>query len=645
MGLGSKVRVRGHIPLVLCQSTKLEIIDLARNQFSGSIPSCIGSLSNLTYLSLRSNLLEGPIPQEIGNLEALTILDLSQNRFSGPVPPEIENLEALESFHLSQNRLNGSIPKEIGNLEALIGLELSQNRLTGSISKEIGNLEALLFLNFSQNRLSGSIPQEIGNLEALKSLDLSQNRLSGSIPQEIGNLEALESLDLSQNRLNGSIPSQIAKLYWLSHLNLSFNQLSGPVPDLSATKLQTVYAGNGCWKIFLDTLQGNKGLSPCITSSNTSRANSNIPLYLKIYLPIAIFSTFSILCCLLFSRSKVKNNRAGEQPAKNGDIFSIWNYDGKIAYEDIIAATEDFDFRHCIGVGGYGSVYRAQLPCGKVVALKKLHRLEAENPAFDKSFRNEIKFLTEIRHRNIVKLHGFCLHQRSMFLIYQYMEKGSLFYNLRDEVEAVEMDWTKRIEIIKGMAHALSYLHHDCTPPIVHRDISSNNVLLNSSFEAFVADFGTARMLDLDSSNHTILVGTRGYIAPELAYTMAVTEKCDVYSFGVVALETLMGKHPEEVLSWVSSPTSLVNTKLIDVLDRRLPPPTSQLVARNLVQVATLTFACLNQKAKSRPTMKEVCKEFISRQTSLSVPLRMISLVELVKQGMHVGESSEVCPV
>ncbi|KAB2011423.1 hypothetical protein ES319_D09G019300v1 [Gossypium barbadense] len=272
----------------------------------------------------------------------------------------------------------------------------------------------------------------------------------------------------------------------------------------------------------------------------TNKANSSTILYyINIFLPIAIFFTFSILGYFLFSRFNLKNNRVGVQPTKNGDLCSIWNYDGKIAYEDIVAATEDFDFRYCIGVGGDGSVYRAQLPCGKVVALKKLHRLEAENPAFDKSFRNEIKFLTEIRHRSIVKLHGFCLHRRSMFLIYEYMERGSLFCNLRDEVEAMEMDWTKRVEIIKGIAHALSYLHYDCSPPIVHRDISSNNVLLNSSFEAFVADFGTAKMLDLESSNQTIIVGTCGYVAPELAYTMVVSKKCDVYSFKVVALETL----------------------------------------------------------------------------------------------------------
>mgnify|MGYP004716721667 CR=1 FL=1 len=122
--------------------------------------------------------------------------------------------------------------------------------------------------------------------------------------------------------------------------------------------------------------------------------------------------------------------------------------------------------------------------------------------------------LSKIRHRNIVKLFGFCLHQRCMFLIYEYMDRGSLFCILRDETEAVELDWIKRVNLIKGIASALSYLHHDCDPPIIHRDVSSNNILLNSQLEATLSDFGTARILELDSSNQTVIAGTFGYMAP-----------------------------------------------------------------------------------------------------------------------------------
>ncbi|KAK1380979.1 Protein kinase domain-containing protein [Heracleum sosnowskyi] len=173
-----------------------------------------------------------------------------------------------------------------------------------------------------------------------------------------------------------------------------------------------------------------------------------------------------------------------------------------------------------------GIVYEARLPSGKTIALKKLHRLEAELPAFDRSFKNEVHILSSIRHKNIVNLYGFCLHNQCMLLVYKYMEKGSLFCALRDDAHAIKLDWSKRVDIVKGIALALSYMHHDCSPPIVHSDISSNNILLNSKIEAFVADFGASRLLDPDSSNQIMVAGTYNYIAPQLAYTMVVNEKC-----------------------------------------------------------------------------------------------------------------------
>ncbi|GKU97138.1 hypothetical protein SLEP1_g10318 [Rubroshorea leprosula] len=352
----------------------------------------------------------------------------------------------------------------------------------------------------------------------------------------------------------------------------------------------------------------------------------------------------------LICHCMAKRKEGDQGPTKNGDIFSIWNFDGRIAYEDIIEATEDFDIKYCIGTGGYGSVYRAQLPNGKVVALKKLHLIEAEEPAFNKSFRNEVRVLTEIKHRNIVKLYGFCLHKRCKFLIYEYMSRGSLFCVLRTDDEVVELDWLKRVNIIKSMSQALSYLHHDCTPPILHRDISSNNILLNSKLEAFVADFGNARFLHPDSSNCTILAGTHGYIAPELAYTIAMTEKSDVYSFGVVALEILMGRHPQELLMLLSSSSSspssscLQNVMLSDILDVRLSPPRTRNLTQNIVVAATLAFACVRAKPKSRPTMKFVSQQFVARQKPLWKPFPAISLSELMNSELEMKNGTEFQP-
>ncbi|XP_022741882.1 MDIS1-interacting receptor like kinase 2-like [Durio zibethinus] len=649
-------------------------LDLSNNSLFGELSPQLGNLFQLEFLDLSYNrYIKGSLPLELWNLKNLAILNLTGNQIKQLFPPSFLLLNNnLTHLHLSGNMLVGSIPS-LGQLTNLVTLNLSNNMLDGSVSSSLGSLTNLVTINLSNNklvgplfnlnhltkleelllsfnRIDGSMPSKIGDLQTLRVLSLNSNLLEGAIPEEIGNLNALTSLDLSGNQLSGSIPPQIGNCLDLEELKLRSNSLRGPIPDqigslfLCRVDLSGVpyslrwltnfnYLNSNCYEIDANAFGGNQTLAP-YSCSPPPHSSMNYIL-LQTFLPFSLFFAVYYFGCSLLLRYKAKVNPITVQTPRNGDLFSIWNYDGKLAYEDIIAATSDFDIRYCIGTGGYGSVYRAQLPSGKVVALKKLHRLEAEEPAFDRSFKNEIKFLTEIRHRNIVKLHGYCLHKRCMFLIYQYMERGSLFCVLSDDGEAVELGWTKRVNIIKSTAYALSYLHYECTPTIVHRDISSNNILLNSDWEAFVSDFGTARILDPDSSNITRLVGTCGYVAPELAYTMVVTEKCDVFSFGVLALETLMGKHPGELLSMVSKPSSLQNIMLSDILDPRLSPPTSQMVAQNIVHVATIALECVHTDPKFRPTMKQVTQGFLSCQRSFRNPIRTISLLQLVNSEMY----------
>ncbi|KAI6700574.1 hypothetical protein NL676_014898 [Syzygium grande] len=439
----------GSIPLELGNLTKLDDVDLSGNSFTGPIPSSIGNLTSLTYLYLQGNELSGSIPPEIGNLTSLAILYLQGNKLSGSIPPEIGNLTSLAYLYLQGNELSGSIPPEIGNLTNLTYLYLQRNKLNGSIPSEIGNLESLMELNLGENIFDGAIPSEIGDLRILVFLDLSSNNLIGKIPVELANLRNLSHLDLHNNSLSGSIPTFRSTFF--NDLNLSCNHLEGPIsaPD----SLGAYYPGN----LYLGNQDCDK-----FDKTQAHRRRSRVIYYMTLFIPLAaiFISCIVVVSCFLF-RQPTKSVQS-ETTEKKGNFLSIWNYDGRIAYEDIINATEDFDLKYCIGTGGYGSVYRARLPNGKVVALKKLHRLEAEDPSFDKSFRNEVKHLTEVRHKSIIKLHGFCLHRRCMFLVYEYMERGSLFCALRDDVEAVELDWSKRVDLVWDMAHALSYMHHDC---------------------------------------------------------------------------------------------------------------------------------------------------------------------------------------
>ncbi|KAL6011588.1 hypothetical protein ACLOJK_002036 [Asimina triloba] len=315
---------------------------------------------------------------------------------------------------------------------------------------------------------------------------------------QLGKLPLLEMINLSVKFLSGSIPLSFKGMISLTTIDFSYNDLESPLPDSSAFR-------NASFESFI----GNKGLCgevkgmlPCDSSSM---------------------------------------NDYGKRRGNKAVIVVI-----------IPLLEADFDDKYCIGEGGQGRVYRADQPTGLVVAVKKLHQLESGEQGEDKSFINEIQALAEIRHLNILKLW--------VLFACTFMERRSLSSILSNDESAVELDWKKRVKVVNGVAHAFSYMHHDRTPPIVHRDLSSKNILLDLEYEARVADFGTARLIKPDSSNWSALIGTYAYAAPvELVYSMRVTEKCDVYSFGVVTLEVIMGRHPGDLLShlaMVGGPTS-----------------------------------------------------------------------------------------
>ncbi|KAG2380518.1 MDIS1-interacting receptor like kinase [Vigna angularis] len=626
----------------------------------GTIPKEIGSLTNLTTLVLTNNHLQGSIPPQLGNLTQLKMLSLSQNSLSGLIPCTLGQLINLQFLYLESNKLEGQ-------LENLVHLYLNYNEIEGQIPEELGNLSKLEILQLSHNRISGLLPPKLLQMDKVFCLHLSSNQLYGSIPLET--MKCPHTVDLSFNFFNGSITSRIGCVsdlnlshnflvgeispllkmsFVLSRLDLSYNNLSGKVHkelaslsyinlsynsfDFSQDLDSKLEVPDYCFfqedSLIDDHHMPNFTYCNVLNETNP-QSRKNKPIIVLIVLPVIFFSVVILLLILYFSRCIPKKKCEGIS-TKNGDLFSIWNYDGKIAFEDIIEATEDFDLKYCIGTGAYGCVYRAQLPSGNIVALKKLHCVESQNPSFDKSFRNEVKMLTKIHHKNIVKLHGFCLHNRCKFLVYQYMERGSLFYTLSNEVEAKELNWSKRVNVIKGMAEALSYMHHDCSPPIVHRDVTSSNVLLNSKLGAYISDFGTARLLQPDTSNQTLVVGTRGYIAPELAYTLSVTKKCDVYSFGVVTLETLMGKHPGDLILSLSNPRT-ENMFVKDLLDSRLPLPLWR-EAQDIILVITLALSCLCSKPNLRPSMQQVAEKLSSFKLVLSLSFHEILIRELMSQ-------------
>ncbi|KAG2675633.1 hypothetical protein I3760_12G014500 [Carya illinoinensis] len=574
----------------------LNYIDLSYNRLFGKISSNWGQCPQLATLKIGGNNLTGSILLEIGKLTQVHVLDLSENRIVGAIPKEIGKLTSLERLMLNGNQFSGSIPLELGSLTDLEYLDLSSNRLKDSIPSNFGDLLKLNYLNLSHNNFSQTLPVPLMSLFQISEMDLSFNSLNGEIPSEISKMQSLEKLNLSHNYFSSFIPTAFEEMRALLYIDISYNDFQGPIPSNKA---------------FLDApleaLQGNKGLCGNVTGlkrCNNSTKKSHKVMFLTVF-PImgALLVLFAFFRVFIAFKRRKKDPESEQSVMHEVEFLSMTTVNGRTMYQEIMKATKGFDDLYCIGKGGCGSVYKAKLPFGVIFAVKKLHQAHDDRKGLQKEFKNEIRALTEIRHRNIVKLHGFCSHPEHPFLVYEYFERGSLAKNLENEDSAKVLDWNKRLNIVKGVAYALSYMHHDCVVPIIHRDISSRNILLDSQYDAHVSDFGTAKLLmKLDTSNWSSLVGTYGYVAPELAYTIKVTEKCDVYSFGVLALEVLMGKHPGDFICSLSSPSAMKNVQLKDVLDRRLPFP-QHVLEEELNTVVKLARKCLDCQPQSRPTM------------------------------------------
>ncbi|THG05590.1 hypothetical protein TEA_011699 [Camellia sinensis var. sinensis] len=601
----------GHLPENLCFSGLLAYFSASNNNLTGPIPKSLRNCSSLYRVRLEGNQLSGNISEDFGIYPSLVYIDLSHNNFYGELSKNWGKCHNLTSLKMSNNKISGKIPSELVGATQLSVLDLSSNHLVGEIPLQLGRLVSLFNLKLDDNYLLGNIPPEFSKLSNLENLNLAANYLSGSIPRELGDYLKLLNLNLSNNRFGESIPIEIGQINTLQSLGLGNNLLiEGPLPDI---------------KVFqeapFEALKGNKGLcgnatglKACLTKLN----NGDVEKKGKKVMLLAVLLVFGILFLLLMVlgifmafRKKVRNTKNEPSQVNRDNVFAIWSYDGKMVYENIIEVTENFSAKYCVGEGGYGTVYRADLPNGHVVAVKKLHATLHDDSTNLKGFTSEIRALTEIRHHNIVKLYGYCSHPRHSFLVYEFLEGGSLGKVLSMDDDIVVFDWIKRVNTVKGVANALSYMHHDCFQPIIHRDISSNNVLFDFEYVAHISDFGTARFMNLNSSNWTSFAGTFGYAAPKLAYTMEVNEKCDVYSFGVLALEVIMGKHPGDLISFLSSSSSSSSTStaqgifLKDVLDQRLLPPRNQM-AEQVVVVAKLAFACLHTTPLSRPTMQQL---------------------------------------
>ncbi|PWZ10034.1 putative serine/threonine-protein kinase [Zea mays] len=272
-------------------------------------------------------------------------------------------------------------------------------------------------------------------------------------------------------------------------------------------------------------------------------------------------------------------------------------------------ATAAFAPEHVVGEGGYGIVYRGVLADGYQVAVKNLlnNRGQAE-----REFRVEVEAIGRVRHKNLVRLLGYCAEGAQRILVYEYVDNGNLEQWLHGDVGAVSpLTWDVRMNIVLGMAKGITYLHEGLEPKVVHRDIKSSNILLDRRWNPKVSDFGLAKLLGADSNYVTTRVmGTFGYVAPEYASTGMLNERSDVYSFGILIMEIISGRSPVDyarpagevnLVEWLKN--KVTNRDYEAIVDPKLPEKPSSKALKKALLVA---LRCVDPDSQKRPKMGHV---------------------------------------
>ncbi|XP_008795253.2 leucine-rich repeat receptor-like serine/threonine-protein kinase BAM1 [Phoenix dactylifera] len=605
--LGSNGRIRvldlssnkltGTVPDNLCPSNQLKVLILLKNFLFGPIPESLGRCLSLTRVRLGQNYLNGTIPPGFLYLPLLNLLDLQDNYLSGPISENSNSSHGstqLTQLNLSNNLLSGPIPHSFSNISSLQELQLNGNRFNGPISGTIGELRRVVMLDLSHNALSGNIPPEIGNCAQLTYLDLSQNNLSGPIPPEIAEIGILSYMNLSRNHLDGMIPRSMSAMRSLTAVDFSFNNLSGRLPDSGQLAYfnASFFAGNP-W------LCGSVLNNPCNYMASPVQSRRG-PGHFKLVLVLGL-----LLCSVVFAAAAIMRARSCRRTF-DGDTWRLTAF-GRVDFgvSDVMESMKD---ANVIGRGGAGVVYLGHTSAGEQIAVKRLMRLGSNG--HDRGFRAEIRTLGCIRHRNIVRLLAFCSNRDTNVLVYEHMSNGSLGEVLHGK-RGGSLGWDRRYRIAVEAARGLCYLHHDCSPMIVHRDVKSNNILLGANFEAHVADFGLAKFLHDGGASECMsaIAGSYGYIAPEYAYTLKVDEKSDVYSFGVVLLELITGRRPVgefgdgvDIVHWAKKITNCNKNNASQIVDSRL----GAVPINEVMHVFFIAMLCTHENSIERPTMREV---------------------------------------
>ncbi|KAA8530504.1 hypothetical protein F0562_005213 [Nyssa sinensis] len=526
----------------------------------------------------------------------------------------------------------------------VIGLGTPSQSLSGTLSPSIGNLTNLQIVLLQNNKITGPIPAEIERLSKLHTLDLSDNVFTGEIPPSLGNLKSLQYMRLNNNSLSGAIPMSLVNMTQLAFLDLSYNNLSGPIPRFPSKTFSIVGNPLICTTGSEQDCYGTTlmPMSMTLNSSQTALAPERSKSH---KLALALGSSIGCICLLILGfglllRRKQKHNQQifFDVNDRNHEV-SLGNLT-RFQFRELQIATDNFSSKNILGKGGFGNVYKGFLRDGTAVAVKRLK--DGCAVGGQRQFQTEVEMISLAVHRNLLRLYGFCMTATERLLVYPYMSNGSVASRLKAKPV---LDWGTRKRIALGAARGLLYLHEQCDPKIIHRDVKAANILLDDYCEAVVGDFGLAKLLDHQDSHVTTAVrGTVGHIAPEYLSTGQSSEKTDVFGFGILLLELITGQRALEfgkaanqkgaMLDWVKK---IHQEKKLDLLvDKDLKNNYDRIEVGEMVQVALI---CTQYLPGHRPKMSEVVR--MLEGDGLAERWEASQKVDVIKYKPHEISSSE----
>ncbi|KAL3565898.1 hypothetical protein D5086_033944 [Populus alba] len=656
--------ITGNIPPEIGNITSLVLFHMNNNSISGQIPAELSRLPSLLHFLLDNNNLSGSLPPELANFPNILILDLSYNNLNGTIPANFSGLPLLQQLSIANNSLSGSVPFTIWQTRAngTEGLDLDfENNTLSNISGSISLPQNVtLWLKGNPACSNSSIGQfcesrnsDMNNQSSTESnatcltqscpppyeysptsliscfcaaplifgYRLKSPGFSNFIPYRIRFENYLTSgLELSLYQLD------LASVAWESgprlymHLKLFpvyVNENSSHVFNTSeARRIISMFTG---WKIPDNEIFGPYELlyitllDPYVDVIATSQKSNKISTGALVGIVLGAIAgavTLSAVVSLLILRRRLRDSQAISKRRRQTKASMKIEGVKDFSYAEMAMATNNFNSSSQVGQGGYGKVYKGILANGRTVAIK---RTEEGSLQGEKEFLTEIELLSRLHHRNLVSLLGYCDERGEQMLVYEFMPNGTLRDHL--SVKGKEpLSFATRLKIAMTSAKGILYLHTEADPPIFHRDIKASNILVDSRYDAKVADFGLSRLApvpDIEGSvpDHisTVVKGTPGYLDPEYFLTHKLTDKSDVYSLGVVFLELLTGKQPishgKNIVREVK--VAYQSGMIFSVIDERMGSYPSDCVDKFL----TLAMKCCNEETDARPSMADVVRE------------------------------------